>query len=82
MQEGLLPGPLMTAAFATMTLLVGVTLAPSGRATAMPRWRAAADEPSAAEPATSWGDVAVLGLLALGLAVVATAVVLRAGHGL
>lgn len=76
-----MPGPLITAAFVTLTLLVGLTLVPSRRAAATPRWREAADELPATGPASSWGDVALLGLFALGLAVMATAVVLRAGHG-
>jgi hypothetical protein len=79
MQEILMAGPLITVALATMTLLMGLTLAPSGRAAT--RWREAVDEPPAAGPATSWGDVVLLGLLAIGLAVVAIAVVLRAEHG-
>jgi hypothetical protein len=78
-QEVLVQGPLVTAAFATMLLLVGLTLVPSRRASAASRWREAVAGAPDEEPATAWGDVVVLGLLVLGLAAVAIATVHRAG---
>ena len=75
-----MPGPMVTAAFATMTLLVGLTIAPSRSSVAAPRWRESVLGPSDEEPSSTRGDIVLLALLVLGLAVVAIATVQRAAH--
>ncbi len=75
-----MPGPVVTAAFATMMLLVGLTIAPGRSSVAAPRWRESVDRPPDEEPSSTMGDIVLLALLVLGLAVVAIATVQRAGH--
>jgi hypothetical protein len=70
----------VTAAFATMMLLVGLTIVPSRSSVAAPRWREAVDRPPDGEPSGTLGDVVVLALFVLGLTIVTLATVQRAGH--